>query len=562
MTNQETALLTQWSTQADARYSAKRVRTSTAIRASTQTPDLFSNLSTDRNSKVAPPSHTMFYVLRPQASSTIGYNHPLHLDLDPEDAYVERKRREYLAALQQQQERHAYERAVAAEEERHRARLAALAQQERMRHHAAPQSLAPHVVGCAGPTCAPTNIVRGRYNRPREAPQFYASAPAPIPQRSCPQSEEITLDRLVAELFGHSVHGVRIMFASDLSTPILTDIQEPEVVARKQTQPAPVSAQASRSVNPPPVPVASTSAAPAPAAPAEPTEAHWSDAVKRTRSVAAISQISRTFESLKRTFTFPAGPLTPVEGSETPRLAFNPTNAPIHAYEHALSELLTKLDTVESFGFRGVRELRKEVVVKIEKELEALEKRVAEAIAAGASPVIKATKVVAPEEPTSENQAKMDDKVGDKVAEDTMMEETEVVAAVASGGAEETAQGYDLDTDGAATVVPAPGQPTPVEPEPSSTQPQENAVDAEYQEVDSDPIITEPAVEPEVVATTTTELQFETVLQDATATVSSSETESEIEDAVDVTVSSDSDIEVSPEAGDAMFDAEKDFEML
>jgi Flp pilus assembly protein TadB len=59
---------------------------------------------------------------------------------------VERKRREYLAALQQQQERHAYERAVAAGEERRRARLAALAEQERMRRHAThPRSPPPRM---------------------------------------------------------------------------------------------------------------------------------------------------------------------------------------------------------------------------------------------------------------------------------------------------------------------------------------------------------------------------------------------------------------------------------
>jgi len=168
----------------------------------------------------------------------------------------------------------------------------------------------------------------------------------------------------------------------------------------------------------------------------------------------------------------------------------------------------------------------------------------------------------------------MEEKMGDKVAEDIMMEETDVSAAVVSGNAEETAGGYDSDTDNAATVVPAPTQPTPVEPEPSSTQPMGNAVDTEYQAVDPDSIITEAAVEPEpvcevtevvsneVVASTTTELPFETVLHDATATVSSSESEPEIEDAVEMTVSCDSDAEVTLEADGAAFDAEEDFEML
>jgi len=523
----------------------------------------------------------MFYILRPQSPSALGRDHPLYLD--PNDEYIQRKRREYLAAFHEQQERRAYERAVAAEVERHRARLAALARQERIRRHAAyHRSMAPSAVECADPSCtssvacadpsctfniacpdhscAPNNIVRGRYNRPRAAPQPQKSAPAPVPRCSRPLREEATLERLFTELFDHSV---RILLSSDLPAPVLTDIQEPEVEAHKNTQPT--------------------------AAPAEPTEGHWSDAVRRTRSVAAISQISRTFDSLKRTFIFPAGPLAPFEGSEAPRLAYNPTNASIHAYEHALSELLTKLDAVESFGFRGIRERRKEVVVQIEKELEELEKKVSEAITVGAAPVIKTTE--------------------DRAAEDYMMVEAEDAAVGLSDDAQEIAEGYELDTDDAATVVPAPvpveftlvtdspivgsgaqtvsvetaqpeadaiafdvtpaEQPTFVEPEP--TQPK-------HQEVGSDSTITEPAVEPEpapqateyfiapevvpneAVATPAPQLLFQTLLDDATVT--SSESESGIEDAVDVTVSSDSDVEVTLDAGEAASDSEKDFEIL
>ena len=153
----------------------------------------------------------MFYALRPQSPYALIREHPVYVD--PEDEYVERKRREYLAALEQQQRR-AYDQALEAEQERHRTRLAALAQQERIRRYA-PQfhrrSLpSPHTFACAGPSCAPTNIVRGRYNRQRGAPHCRASAPAPFPQRPRPQSEEATLNRLFAELFGHYAHGVRI----------------------------------------------------------------------------------------------------------------------------------------------------------------------------------------------------------------------------------------------------------------------------------------------------------------------------------------------------------------
>ena len=132
----------------------------------------------------------------------------------------------------------------------------------------------------------------------------------------------------------------------------------------------------------------------------------------------------------------------------------------------------------------------------------------------------------------------MEDKVEDKAAEDIMMKEAEVTAAVASGGAEERplkttiwtltrrdctracscrARAHSRLADGrlrgsghhseiaqpaadAITFVVTPAQPTPVEFEPSSTRPKEGAVEAEYQEVDSHPIIREPAVEREPVS--------------------------------------------------------------
>jgi len=113
------------------------------------------------------------------------------------------------------------------------------------------------------------------------------------------------------------------------------------------------------------------------------SEPHWSTASERARSLAEISGINRAFNALKSTFVFPSGPLERLPGSNTPRLAFNSTNATIHAYEHALSDLLSKLDGVESYGFKGVREARKQMVVKIEQELEDLEKKVAEKLSEG-----------------------------------------------------------------------------------------------------------------------------------------------------------------------------------
>lgn len=58
-----------------------------------------------------------------------------------------------------------------------------------------------------------------------------------------------------------------------------------------------------------------------------------------------------------------------------------------------------------------------------------------------------------------------------------------------------------------------------------------------------------------VTATATTDLPFQTVLFDATATVGFLESESEMEDAV----LSKSDVEVTIDAGDAAFDVKKEF---
>jgi len=101
------------------------------------------------------------------------------------------------------------------------------------------------------------------------------------------------------------------------------------------------------------------------------------------QAVTAIAEISRTFDTLRKTFSFPAGPLERNLHSSTLRLAYNAQNSVVHAYENALSELLTKLDAVESCGFKAVRDARKELVVKIERELGELEKKAMEALGVG-----------------------------------------------------------------------------------------------------------------------------------------------------------------------------------
>jgi hypothetical protein len=94
-----------------------------------------------------------------------------------------------------------------------------------------------------------------------------------------------------------------------------------------------------------------------------------------------ISHTSTRFARHLR--TFPAGPLERDPHSSTLHLAYNAQNSVVHAYENALSELLTKLDAVESHGFKAVRDARKELVVQIERESGELEMKVVQALAVG-----------------------------------------------------------------------------------------------------------------------------------------------------------------------------------
>ncbi|KAJ7353348.1 hypothetical protein DFH08DRAFT_956415 [Mycena albidolilacea] len=88
------------------------------------------------------------------------------------------------------------------------------------------------------------------------------------------------------------------------------------------------------------------------------------------RALRAIPALVSQFESLKASFVPPttidyqAGDGT-VSGV---KLAFTPTNVPLHTYIALLSHLLVALDAVESRGDRGVRERRRAIVRAVEAE--------------------------------------------------------------------------------------------------------------------------------------------------------------------------------------------------
>lgn len=133
---------------------------------------------------------------------------------------------------------------------------------------------------------------------------------------------------------------------------------------------------------------ASPAAAAAASVPTSAVEAQQQRAASPTPSdetsaaMAAIDHIEERFVNLSYDFKFPTSPdftLSPSTDSATSALLYTPTNAPIRAYEHSLTSLLTDLDAVESFGDDEVRHARKEMVKRIEHALVVLESEKEEA---------------------------------------------------------------------------------------------------------------------------------------------------------------------------------------
>lgn len=99
-------------------------------------------------------------------------------------------------------------------------------------------------------------------------------------------------------------------------------------------------------------------------------------------SLAKLSSISEELDLVLESFTFPStlsfgpSPLTHPEGEAVPpALLFNKANSPYHAQANKLLQLLLAADGVTSGGNKEVRRKRKEIVRKVEKELEELEHR-------------------------------------------------------------------------------------------------------------------------------------------------------------------------------------------
>ncbi|KIK96508.1 hypothetical protein PAXRUDRAFT_825869 [Paxillus rubicundulus Ve08.2h10] len=92
-------------------------------------------------------------------------------------------------------------------------------------------------------------------------------------------------------------------------------------------------------------------------------------------SLSTIDEINASLHTLKSEFEFPEElDFAPsADGSEL-GLAYSSRNAPLRFYDHALSQLLSRLDAVPSYGSRKVRDARKITVRKIENALEELDR--------------------------------------------------------------------------------------------------------------------------------------------------------------------------------------------
>ena len=108
------------------------------------------------------------------------------------------------------------------------------------------------------------------------------------------------------------------------------------------------------------------------------------------KSMEQVRNIEAAFVVLESDFVFPSqldfnhGVRSPfntptssdTEGSATSRLAYTSHNHPVRFYEQALGALMAQLDAVESFGNEELRSSRKEVVERVERALEELEREV------------------------------------------------------------------------------------------------------------------------------------------------------------------------------------------
>ena len=100
---------------------------------------------------------------------------------------------------------------------------------------------------------------------------------------------------------------------------------------------------------------------------------HWRIHRAHTQALTSLSRLENQFASLRRAFIFPAQ-LDFAPDSPAPKPLYTANNTPLHAYEHQLTSLLTKIDEINSGGAQNVRDAGKALVMRVEAELEDLDR--------------------------------------------------------------------------------------------------------------------------------------------------------------------------------------------
>ncbi|GJJ09335.1 hypothetical protein Clacol_003557 [Clathrus columnatus] len=109
----------------------------------------------------------------------------------------------------------------------------------------------------------------------------------------------------------------------------------------------------------------------------------------RYKSLKTISSVAGEFEEVVDDFKFPS--VLDFADSDVAKLLYTSKNAPVHLHEHTLLNFLSRLDSIDSRGDERVRVERKNLVKRIERELEKLDTGKTEAWEASRASAITST---------------------------------------------------------------------------------------------------------------------------------------------------------------------------
>ena len=159
----------------------------------------------------------------------------------------------------------------------------------------------------------------------------------------------------------------------------------------------------------------------------------------------------------------------------TPKLAYSPTNAPLHAYEEELNRILGALDAVESNGDMGVRSARRELARAVEREAEKVERwrgvvwrwwvesqKVASAPAPAPAPAPEPEVAPAPVEPLASVVSPPETSQAEVPEEATSMEVDAAPASDSSSAPAPTSSTNSDDAIAITVVTPTPPEPVAV----------------------------------------------------------------------------------------------------